>query len=397
MASRKFSGTYILENADLILPDRVLPRATLAVKRGRIAGIHPARSKVLSQEIRARDPEFSAAPVFHVSDVYVAPSLVELHIHGCGKWGFEQIRCAGNLSQVVQFLNGKGVGCFVPTLLWDENAVSMLAQAILDGDFLRSTIPGIYLEGPFVNIKKRGGIQPSNITVPNPATAQRMISASRGLLRICTIAPELEGIATVYPFFEEAGILIALGHSEASLLTAKLPGHPFLMTHLFNAMTGIDHKQGGLANLAFSGIPDYVEINGDGIHVNETCLRLAARAISADSLILISDAVVGAGIPDGAYDYFGHRVISSERGVRYADSDVLMGSNKIGIDIVRAFVAQTEIPLWHAVRAMSLTPRTLLGMEKDFGSIEEGKVADIYLWDKTLEVVARPEDFLLGK
>jgi N-acetylglucosamine-6-phosphate deacetylase len=159
-------------------------------------------------------------------------------------------------------------------------------------------------------------------------------------------------------------------------------------------MSGIDHREGGLANLAFSQSPDYVEVNGDGIHVNATSLELSARAISKDSLILISDAVIGAGMPHGRFRYYEHDVVSTERGVRYADTDVLMGSNRLGMDIVRNFTAQAGVPLWRAVRAMSLVPRRALGMAKDYGSIEIGKFADIFIWDKEMEIATRPEALL---
>jgi len=162
-------------------------------------------------------------------------------------------------------------------------------------------------------------------------------------------------------------------------------------------MTGIDHREGGLANFAFSQSPDYIELNGDGIHVNESCLKLCSRLIPENSLILISDAVIGAGLPYGEFSYYGRRVVSSERGVRYADSGVLMGSNMLGIDIVKNYYLKAEVPLWRAVRAMSLTPRKALGMDGEYGSIEVGKIADIFIWDKGLETAVRPKALLASE
>jgi len=393
------ASTYVIEGADLILPDAILPRATLAVRGGRIAHIlaeqegHELSS--LSELVNV-DPSFDGAPLIHAADTFVAPSLVEVHVHGCGWWGFERVAGPDDLLEAVAFLEQKGVGCFVPTILWDERVLASLASAILACGLPRETVPGIYLEGPFVNPAKRGGIQPENISPVNASLARKILDAAQGLLKIVTVAPELDGIGPIYRIFQDAGALVSLGHSDATLQSLALPEHPYSMTHLFNAMRGIDHKDGGLANLAFSQSPDYVEVNGDGVHVNETCLRLSARAVPSDSLILISDAVVGAGLPQGTYRYFEHDVVSTERGVRYADTDVLMGSNRLGMDIVRSFTSLAGIPLWQAVRAMSLVPRRALGMAEDFGSIEIGKVADIFIWDKEMKSATRPSALLDG-
>ncbi len=391
MADSHTHETYIIEGADLVLPDCILLHAALAVREGKIAHIQASGR---SADIAKKDPAFAGASVLHMPDSYVMPALVETHIHGCSEWGFEKLAGPEDLVAAAAFLKQKGVGCFVPTLLWDEEAVASLALAIERCGLPEYTLPGLYLEGPFVNKARRGGIHPERIHAPEPDFARKIVEAAGGHLKIVTLAPERNGIEAVYRIFQEAGALVSLGHSDARLPAAKLPAHPYSITHLFNAMTGVDHKEGGLANLAFSGDPDFVELNGDGIHVNATCLRLAARAVSADSLVLISDAVISAGMVHGSYRYYGHEVISSERGVRYADTDVLMGSNRLGIDIVRNFVEQAQVPLWQAVRAMSLTPRKALGQAEEYGSLEVGKFADIFLWDKDLEIPVRPETLL---
>jgi len=137
------------------------------------------------------------------------------------------------------------VGCFVPTILCDEQAITLLVAAILASGLSRATVPGIYLEGPFVNLAKRGGIQPESIRPPDPSLAQEILDAAQGLLKIVTLAPELDGVAPLYRIFQNAGVLVSLGHSDATLESLAIPEPPYSMTHLFNAMRGIDHKEGG--------------------------------------------------------------------------------------------------------------------------------------------------------
>ncbi|MCX8013861.1 MAG: amidohydrolase family protein, partial [Rectinema sp.] len=333
------------------------------------------------------------APVVHLQHAYVIPSLVEIHIHGCGSWGFEQADSA-DLRAARDFLETRAIGCFVPTTLWDEGVIPHLVDAIRHSSLPLWVLPGLYIEGPFVNPARRGGIPETHIRTPDVFYVRKILELTQGLLKLITIAPELPGVTDIYSIFAEAGVMVALGHSDARVGEATLPRAPFSMTHLFNAMRGIDHREGGLANLAFSGLPAFVEVNGDGIHLNRTCLRLAARALDLDQLVLISDAVIGAGIPYGHFSYYGRDIVSSPRGVRYADTDVLMGSNRLGIEIVRLFATEAQVPLWQAIRAMSLVPRRLLGQDRDFGSIKTGKVADLFICDRDLEQPIRPETIL---
>ena len=402
MTYNHYDDTYILEGADLVLPDSILPKATLAVRGGKIAAIIPSgqfqRPEKLNRSSQSQiDPAFENAPVIKAEDAFVLPSLAEMHIHGCASWGFERISEAGDLFQIAALLEAKGVGCYVPTILWEERTLIELTETILASGISAPLLPGIYLEGPFVNHSKRGGIMPDNIRAPDIALAEHILDISKGLLKICTMAPELDGIDQIYPVFQNKAVLVSLGHSDAKLSSIHPPSRPFSITHLFNAMTGIDHREGGLANFAFSQSPDYIELNGDGIHVNESCLKLCSRLIPENSLILISDAVIGAGLRYGEFSYYGRRVVSSERGVRYADSGVLMGSNMLGIDIVKNYYLKAEVPLWRAVQAMSLTPRKALGMDGEYGSIEVGKIADIFIWDKGLETAVRPKALLASE
>jgi len=173
------------------------------------------------------DPAFEYAPVIKAEDAFVLPSLAEMHIHGCASWGFERISEPGDLFQIAALLEAKGVGCYVPTILWEERTLIELTETILASGISAPLLPGIYLEGPFVNLSKRGGIIPDNIRAPDIALAEHILDISKGLLKICTMAPELDGIDQIYPVFQNKAVLVSLGHSDAKLSSIHPPSRPF--------------------------------------------------------------------------------------------------------------------------------------------------------------------------
>lgn len=371
---------YVLHNARLVLP-REVRRGSLVIRGGRIAAIL-AEGEALPQDLASRDAEGRL----------VTPGLIELHIHGAGGVGFDALGStpeegAASLAAARDFLRGRGVTTFLPTLVCREGPIAALAAAIESGGFAEEELPGIYVEGPFIAASRKGGIPLDTIRGPNPALLARLLGLARGRLRLMTLAPELEGASGLYGAMKAAAVLPCLGHSDASIDAIELPEGPFAITHLFNAMSPFSHKAGeaGLAMLPFARGGFFVELNADGVHVNESALRASARAIGRDDLILISDATVAAGMAWGDYEYYGARIRSGADGVRYADSNLLMGSNRLGPDLVRNWMRVTGASLSDAVAAMSLNPARLLGLEGSRGSIAPGREAVLALWNGELE------------
>lgn len=338
-----------------------------------------------------------AIPIFDCGGAWISPVLTELHIHGAYGYGFEAAVNGRALRDLATKLEAKGVGRFLPTILWDEEAVRGLVAAIDDSGLYGSTIPGIYLEGPFINPRRRGGIGLEQIRQPEVSTLERLLDVCAGKLRIMTVAPELPGMETLYPILQKAGVMIAAGHSDARVST-RLPPRPCSITHLFNAMSPFDHKEGGLVNIAFDGGADWVELNADGVHVSPPAMRGALRCVAPDSLILTSDAVAPAGLGFGEYRYFGKAVRSDASGVRYAQTGTLIGSRLLGIDIVRSFNAATGCGFPLAFASMSANPGALLGLEGStgVGRLEPGAKADLFIWDGDFSSCKRIEGGIPG-
>lgn len=380
------SESYIFSGGTAILAERLLHKATVVVVDGTIKHIGgESLSEYLAENAADRD-----MPIEECPGSILAPRLIETHIHGAFGIGFEKVQGGEDIRAVARGLENRGVGCFVPTILWDEKAVGKLIDAIEESGLPSDLVPGIYIEGPFINPERRGGINPPNIAKPDEKLCRKIIEATRGRLRIMALAPELPGVEALYPILREAGVRISLGHSGASADVA-LPPPPFSVTHLYNAMSGLDHRGGGLANIALSGLSAWAELNADGIHVNATAMKVAALCLPPEKLILTSDAVVSAGLGHGDYSYFGKAVSSDASGVRYRDGGTLIGSNKLGMEIVKSFMKAAGVSLPDAVASMSRAPAALLGLpDGALLGIEEGSTADLFIWDENLSVCRRP-------
>ncbi len=380
------ADSYIIAGGTIILADRLLEGGLVVVRGGRIGHIGPESP----ERYLAAHPEDKGLAMIDGASSFVIPRLVEMHIHGAFGRGFENISGGADLVAIASGLEKRGVGCFLPTILWDEDAVSRLVAAIEDSGLPETVVPGIYIEGPFVDPGRRGGIGLGQIAKPDPDLCRKIVATAKGRLKIMALAPELPGIEAIYPVLEETGVLVSLGHSGASPGVA-LP-KKFSVTHLFNAMSGLDHRGGGLANIALAGGPSWVELNADGIHVNASSMKVASLCIPPERLILTSDAVISAGLPYGDFSYFGKPVHSGPHGARYKESGTLIGSNRLGMEIVASFIAATGQSLPAAIRSMSATPSAALGLDAldCGGTIEVGAKADIFIWDSSLSACSRP-------
>jgi N-acetylglucosamine-6-phosphate deacetylase len=240
-----------------------------------------------------------------------------------------------------------------------------------------------------VSLEKRGGIHPQHVQKPDVDVLKRILDLCEGTLKLMTVAPELEGIDRIIDLLFENGVVPCLGHSNGTVrrgLDAAQRG-TMGMTHLFNAMSPISHKDPGIALVPFLDRDIHFELNGDGIHVAPEILKLCYQALNRERMILISDAVVSAGKAHGRYPFFGRTVVSDANGVRCAETGTLVGSNLLILDVIRNFIGVTGSALAEAMRMATLNPCRLLGLDGQRGSIAVGKRADLVLLGKDLRIV----------
>jgi N-acetylglucosamine-6-phosphate deacetylase len=312
----------------------------------------------------------------------VAPGLIDIHIHGAGHVGFEALD-ADSLRLGAGVLARHGVLRFLITMMAKEEAIVSAASSI-EASGLRETCPGIYVEGPFVNPGKRGGIQKKYVRPVDLGYLRYLQRLARGNICMMTFAPELEGARKLPGAMRRLGIQPCVGHTlaRAAEVARVCTTGTYNFTHLFNAMTGVDHRRPGAAAFALNSADAWVEINPDGVHVAPEIVRLTARAKRPDRVILVCDAVISAGAPPGVYRYMGRKVIASAHGVHYAAAGTLVGSRILLNKGVVRYMGHAGVALHEAVRAASLNPAMLLGISARTGSLERGKLGDVVLFSK---------------
>ncbi len=363
-------STICIQNGEVVLPDRSIPRGTVVVADGRIGYAGKAKKTPRAAvEVDARGG-------------YVTPGLIELHIHGAGFVGWETCTADG-LQQFEATLLAHGILRFVPTMMADESVIRRVAS-LLETASCADRVPGIYVEGPFISPDKRGGVQPQYVRPVDLAYLRKLQQIAGGRIRMMTFAPELDGAGKLPAVMRKLGILPCVGHSlaSASQAAAACGRSTICCTHLYNAMSGLDHREPGLAAFALNQGHVYTELNPDGTHVAPDLLQITRRAKPADRIILISDAVISAGAKPGVYDYMNRKVKSSAQGVYYVDGGTLIGSSILLNEGVRRFMRFTGAPVHEAVRMASLNPANLLGLGRDTGSLEPGKSADLVIFSR---------------
>lgn len=319
---------------------------------------------------------------------YLVPGFVDVHIHGWG--GHDAMGDPAALTGMARALARRGVTSFLPT------AVSApLAELAAFAERVRAWMPvapadgaaplGFNLEGPFLAGARRGAHDQALLMHPADIPTGALDALLTGL-RIITVAPELPGALDLIKDLRGRGVLVSLGHSAASLDEARAgyAAGGSTTTHLFNGMTGLDHRAPGLAAAALLDDDVFVELIADGHHVHPGLWPLITRLKPADRVMLVSDAIVLAGQGDGLARIGTLDVEAREGRATLAGADTLAGSVIALDDAVRALVrAGTSLPA--AIAAASSNPSAMLG-ESDRGRLAVGRRADVVALDDALRV-----------
>jgi N-acetylglucosamine-6-phosphate deacetylase len=319
---------------------------------------------------------------------YIVPGFVDVHVHGWG--GHDAMGGREALDGMARALLRRGVTSFLPTGYtqpWQKivdfanTARAWSVDAPDDG----ADPLGFNLEGPFVAPARKGAHEPSLLRTPAEIGLDAVDAVLEGCL-VMTVAPELPGALELIARLRERGVAASMGHSAATLEEAQAgyAAGGTTTTHLFNAMSGVDHHSPGLAVAALTDDDVYVELIADGHHVNESIWPIITRTKPVDRLMLISDAIPLAGMGDGRARIGGLEVEVVGGRVTLVGTTTLAGS-VIALDSAVRNLARSGVPLPAAVAAASRNPLAMLGIS-DRGEIAVGQRADLVELDEDLRV-----------
>jgi N-acetylglucosamine-6-phosphate deacetylase len=320
----------------------------------------------------------------------LVPGFIEPHIHGCG--GFDVMDATQDSMRVIcRTLPRYGTTSFLPTTVSapeDEiaSAVDRLAKVIRT-PFTGARPLGIHLEGPFLNVQKRGTHQPVNVRLPDPSLLSSWIQRSGGMVKLLTMAPELKGASATAALARRSGIAVAMGHSDASFSESNAAANEgtHYAVHTFNAMRQFFHRDPGIVGAVLSDDRIFAEIIADGVHVAPEVVRIFARAKGTARVILATDATSATGMPDGEYA-LGKSLVQVRGGICRDSEGRLAGSTLTQDKALRNLIQWTGMRLGDALPALTANPADALSLEGR-GRIEPGAFADFTFLDENLEVV----------
>lgn len=377
--------TTLISGGRIITPFAELGDREILIEEGKILHICPQGT--CGDYVSRIDSRIDA------SGKIVAPGFIDVHVQGAG--GADVLDATPEALQRIAACCARfGVTGFLATTVYRRNgdnrhlgvAAGACACEMAGERSEGAELLGIHLEGPFIAKGRRGMIQEDCLAAVEDRTLDLIRKQTGAHLRMMTLAPELPGALPLIRRLLTEQVIPSFGHSEADFkqtLAGIEAGIPHV-THLYNAMTPMHHRDPGpIPALLESDVS--VQVIPDGVHIHPAMLRLAAGRLSGNRLVLISDGMQAMGLPDGRYLYNGLDYQTTNGTARYLDGTLIgtaLGMN----ELIGRFMKHSAWELADTIRAASYNPACVLGLQDRKGSLEEGKDADLVLLEPDLSV-----------
>ena len=302
------------------------------------------------------------------------PGLVDIHSHGC--MGHDTCEATKEeLLEMLKFQRSIGVTsyCFT-TMTYPEDKLTGIVERI--SDITDDGLAGIYLEGPFISKAKKGAQNEAYIQSPDAKMLQRLCAASKDLVKVVAIAPEVDGALQLIESMSDR-VRFSVAHTAADYdkTVAAFEKGATQVTHLYNAMSGFNHREPGVVEAVFDSDTAMAELICDGIHISDAVIRTTFKILGSERVILISDSMEATGMPDGDYMLGGQPVHKKGRLATLKDGTIA-GSASTLMDCLKHAI-NIGVPMETAILAATRNPAKAIGIYDMTGSIEPGKKVHI--------------------
>ncbi len=361
--------------------------ATKDVARGTIT--------IEGSQIKAIGEFESQGEVIDLGDAIVTPGFIEVHTHGGGGFALhttnvEEIHAYGNWTP------STGVTSYLVTVVGTpdsipvaqiDSAVKAIEDFSLSSQAAEPT--GIFLEGPYINEKRRGAHPTTWLRTPDENETERILALTRGYLQLVTLAPELPGAEQMIRRLVDAGVTVSIGHTDADYEQAKQAIELGIThaTHCFNAMRPLLHREPG--PLAAIALNDQVrgELIADGIHVHPAMMDILVRILGPQRIVVVTDAQAGAGVSEAVFEFAGQQARVICGAARLADG-TLAGSILTMDQALRNIIEKTHVSFSEAVGMLTINPARSAHTDQRKGLLQTGYDADLLIFDKNLQLQA---------
>lgn len=386
--NNKMNKRTIIQNGKVIFSDRIEEKLTIVCENGKI-------SKILnSEDIIPTNEDI----VIDAQDSYISAGFIDIHTHGGGGHDFMDGTVEAYLGAAEKHAQ-HGTTALLPTTLTSTTDELLKTFAIFKEAKRTNTkgakFLGLHLEGPYFAYNQRGAQDPKYLRNPEPEEYNMILAESDDIVR-WSLAPELPGALEFAKVLKEKNILTAVAHSDAiyeEVVEAFDAGFT-LATHLYSGMSTITrrnaYRYAGVVEAAYLIDDMDVEIIADGVHLPKSLLQFVYKFKGPDRTALCTDSMRGAGMPDGESILGslekGQKVIIEDGVAKLQDRTAFAGSVATTDRLVRTMVEVAEIPLIDAIKMMTLTPARIMKIDSHKGSIENGKDADLVIFDSNINV-----------
>jgi len=375
--------TTLIHAARALTPTGEIADAGILVRDGVIEAIGPREG----MSVPVDTYEIS------VKDKSAIPGFVDVHIHGAG--GRDVMEATPEaMATVTKTVARRGTTSIVATTVTasaddicrSSEGIAKYIAMQHESDEARAEVLGIHFEGPFLSEIRRGVHPAEWLRLPSAELLDRFLAAAGGNARILTIAPELLGAMPCIDAARNAGIVVAIGHTDATYEQARaaIAHGAHHAVHVYNAMRPFSHRDSGVLGAILTTPNVTAELIADGVHVEEAAMRLLLQAKSADCVILVSDGISATGMPDGKY-MLGQFEVTVSEGVARNSEGKLAGST-LTLDRALRNVMALGKSFEQTVRMLTLNPAGLLGVEFKKGALRVGADADILLMNEAMEL-----------